>query len=242
MSPGSPLPVIPKPTGLGDRPSDSPRIVVSTTKEKLNVLWDCDDNSSQFYVIDPDPSNSVVSNNAQPSSVMIEWWGGRPDYTLTMRRYWTIADWTQVVYADTYTKSLTETYGVSTTETTSLSAEIGVEFEGLSAKMTQTFETSTTISSESTTTEEWQFKNEEKGSIAYAILWQLVEEFAALDANAKYVSWPRGVWAARWSPMPGIQADGALLLPQNQFISLTKVFVQDITYFPAADAESRHEA
>lgn len=228
---GTVLPVIPKPQSLNDRPGDSPRTIVSTSPAKFNVYFDPDHSSNGFYVIDPDPASAPSATNARPFSIFQESWGGRPEYSLTMRRYWTVADWTQVVYGTTYTKTLTEAYGISTTEAQTLSFEAGVEVQGLSAKLSQTFETSTTISMESSTQEEWNFTNNTSGTKAYAILWQLVEEFVALDAGGNVVSWPRNTWTARPVYGLGAESDGSLILPQSQFISATKVFVQDITYF-----------
>lgn len=231
---GSPLPPVPKPANPNDLPSDSEPIILSTSDWKLNLWWDDDHTSTRFWVADkmtPDGQQG----NAYSRNNVVWYYGDHPDYLLTCRRFWKRADFQILASGISFSKTLTMTYGISRTETETLSAEFGVEVGALSAKVSATFEKSITISTETTETKEWQYPAPPEGKTAVWILWQLVDEIVALDANNNPVSWPYGQCGCELYFPPGFPftRKGDLGMRQARTLSPTEMFYADVTLFNA---------
>src|SRR5262249_11933010 len=83
--------------------------------------------------------------------------------------------------------SYTKTYGISTTDSESISAELGVEGGGLSAKVTAEFSHSVTTSQETSETKTISVASPAAGMIRVWLAWQLVDEIVALDGSGNII-------------------------------------------------------
>jgi hypothetical protein len=233
---GTPLPTIPIPASPGDLPPDvSPPIVIGTTEEQLMYYWDWDHGNVQIWIPGP-PAPQQIPGHGMTDS----FYGPFPTYTLTHRRYWTQVDYQQVSGAGHYTRSETTTEGMSSTESSSISAELGVGVDGLSAKLSATFEQSITVSQESTVTNSWAVTGT-AGQTTIWILWQLIDEFVALDANGNVVGgWPYGTCGAYIQMMPpfGVNTPGNTSLPTARVTQGLRAYAANPTLFPEATSEA----
>ncbi len=102
---------------------------------------------------------------------------GPPAYQIVWRRYWKKLCQSVVQPGQTFKKAISATKGVLETETRYLAQELGVEHEGISAKLSSGFSTSITIESSCTVTTEHEFHNDQSAEVYFG-LWQLVDEFS----------------------------------------------------------------
>jgi hypothetical protein len=87
-----------------------------------------------------------------------------------------------------YKRMIATTHGVSTTDSQTLGAELGVSGMGLSAKLSATFSTAVTITDQTTTTDEYDISCAANQTVIFT-LWQLVEVYTLVDAAGKPISY-----------------------------------------------------
>jgi hypothetical protein len=207
-------------------------VVVGKTTAKLNLHWSSDGDSQECYVRDPDPTNTLAATSGTvPLREFTGWYGKRPDYMLARRRWWRKIAQRVVDPGTGFSVEYTTTHGISTTDTSQLSAEVGVEVEGVGVTIQAGFSNSITTSTETTVTNTYPYTGPADATTVWA-LWQLMEELVALDDNEKVVSWSRGTYAATWAEARGGAKDGALLLAHNQFLIPTETMYVSKTLFP----------
>ena len=167
-------------------PATSELITVATSNQRLNLYAISDNSTWQEWVSDIPMTRIPIS-----PGVLVNFWEGvtPPSYTLHLRSYWLqVPDSHAVVYpGDTYTRSVTETHGLSATDSKTISAELGVEFEGLSAKISATFEQSVTVSSDVSVSQTYSVEPPQTGARVW-VLWQLVNQIAALDSSGNVIT------------------------------------------------------
>ena len=223
----SKTPPIPIPSGKDDLlPAETPKQNVSTSTDKFNLWWDHNDDSARAYVMDPDPTNTTpVSLVAFPAAAVVtNFWGMRPAYTLTLRRWWRRVVHVVLNDGGSYAETLSFTHGVSKTDSISMAVEVGVTTGdvGLSAALSATFETSITISDEVTEQRSFSYTAPENTTVVF-VIWQLMEEIAALDASNNVVNWGRDVFTARiQGPMRTLE--GSLLLEHPSYTYATNIY------------------
>ena len=91
-----------------------------------------------------------------------------------------------------FSHQVSNTRGMSQTDSESYSSELGVSLDGLGGKLSTTFSTSITIEASQTDTNTYSI-NIPEGQTAVYTIWQLIASFQVLDANGfpcKY----SGVW------------------------------------------------
>lgn len=180
------LPPVPAITSLNDAlPQESDRIVLGTSTSRLNIWANSDNSSKETWV--PDVPNA----NPSTAPALLNYWDGQPpaEYTLTMRQYWRQVDssYTRIPEGNSMSISYTKTYGISTTDSQSISAELGVEAGGLSAKVTAEFSHSVTTSQETSETKTISVASPGAGMIRVWLAWQLVDEIVALDRSGNTI-------------------------------------------------------
>lgn len=185
------LPPIPDLTSLNDAPpAESDHIVLGTTDARLQIWANSDNSGAGAWA--PDSPNPW----AQVGPALLNYWdgGGPAQYTLTMRQYWRQVDgsYTRLPEGNSMSISVTKTYGISTTDSQTLSAELGVEGGGLSAKVTATFSHSVTTTQETSETKEVIVQPPAAGMIRVWLAWQLVNEIVALDASGNIIPTGQG--------------------------------------------------
>ena len=160
------LPPVPSEIG-GSVPDQSDKWEVGIdTTTKIFLNWNRVD-ASGVYQVPSDPSQPYFCGfNAGP-----------PAYQIVWRRYWKKLCECVVAPGQTFKRAFSATKGISETETESLVNELGVEHEGISAKLSEGFSRSITIESSTTVTEEHQFQNTKPAPVYFG-LWQLVDEFS----------------------------------------------------------------
>jgi len=122
-SDGTPLPPVPVPTSPSDLPPErSEPLVVGTSKEKLLYWWDWDHGDVQLWIPGPPAPQPIPNASLETNS----FYGPFPDYTLTRRLFWSRVDYQRLDGGGTYTRAETTTEGMSSTEETSISAELNV--------------------------------------------------------------------------------------------------------------------
>ena len=172
---------------MEELPEKTKPVVVSTSDQRLK-LWANSDNSSKNAWV-PD----IVGQPGSPPFVpiLMNYWDGKPpiDYTLTMRHFWRMVPntFTHIQPGGGFDKLYTVSHGISTTDAHSISAELGVSVEGLSAKISATFSHSVTVSKESVEQTHFSVGSPEVGYERVWVLWQLVREIVALDPAGKVI-------------------------------------------------------
>jgi hypothetical protein len=217
------LPPLPPITGTNDQlPNQTDPVVVSTTADRLKIYADSDIDSNGGYVVDTPNLDPTLPD-------LLNYWSGLgpAPYTLTLRQYWrqVPGTYTQVYPGDGYTKAYAVTHGVSTTDSETLGAELGVAGEGLSVKLTASFSHSVTVSEETTEQTTYTVGAPSTG-IRVWVLWQLVQEVVALDPSGSVL--PKSVPAhdhgdVNW---PHRSPCGAFLAYKNtDFINPSQLFL-----------------
>lgn len=165
-----PTPPIPKPTGPNDLPpTESNKLIVSS-----NPISDLKVNfNGQAFI----PSNDPNIQPAFPTNVYLQF-----------STYWKQVGTAVIVGEQVYTKAISYTNGMSTTNSETLSAEFGVAYGALSAKISATVGHSVTISDETTITDTYNISVAEGTTTVY-VLWQLVEEYLFVDSNGQPINW-----------------------------------------------------
>ena len=113
-------------------PSQTAPSVEGTIPGRLMIYANADSHDWQEYVPDlPNP-------NGQGGNLIDYWPGYAPaNYVLTMRSYWALVPntYTHVNPGGSFQKDFSTTAGISKTDAETISAELGVGVDGLSAKL-----------------------------------------------------------------------------------------------------------
>jgi hypothetical protein len=223
---------------MDEIPDESDHTVVNTTVERL-LLYADSDNSGKWAWVSDQPIGDNRPNWANPA--LRFYWDGtqRPNYTLTMRRYWrqVPGTHTHVLPGGGFQKAYSTTHGISQTDSEAISAELGIDAGGLSAKLTATFEHSVTTSSENSEMTTFTAGAPEAGFTRVWLIWQLVDELVALDPSNKIM--PEGGFGKGdvWWAGPFLGPSGAnLLLKKTRQIFPTETYVPDQKDFPSSAA------
>lgn len=182
--PNSPdqLPAFPVITNaMFEPPHETVPEIIGTSSQRLNLIAT---GAANTYVADI-PSKPCPLSTA----FLLNYWGDTPPqaYTLTMRHYWRLMESQVVSPGADYSVSYTNSHGISTTDSSSISASLGVEAAGLSASLTVEFGHSIEISDESSVQNTYDVHGPAEGKMVW-ILWQLINEIVALDPNGNVIS------------------------------------------------------
>ncbi|WP_146250817.1 hypothetical protein [Nonlabens dokdonensis] len=170
-----PTPPIPKPTSPNDLPpTESNKLIVSSNPiSNLNINL----NGKAFV-----PSSKFPTRPSFPTNIHLQF-----------STYWKQVGTAVIVGEQVYIKEISYTNGMSTTKSETLSAEVGVAYGALSAKITATVGHSVTISNETTITDTYNI-NVSKGTTTVYVLWQLVEEYLFVDSNGQPINWSGNIF------------------------------------------------
>lgn len=167
-------------------PERTDPVIIGTTPLRLNLFADSDNSSRNTWV-----SDIPGEINPQTNSVLQNYWDGNSplDYTLTLRHYWRLVEstYSTIHPGMGYTKSYILTHGVTAEDAQTLSAELGVEASGLSAKLQATFLHSLTVTDQTQESTEYTVGAPDKGLIRVWALYQLIEEIVALDLQGNVI-------------------------------------------------------
>ena len=227
------LPAMPDIESIMWRPSEQTSPVFqSESTDRLMLYADADSHTGddwKGYV--PDIPNAA---NPTGGSVLLAYWDGTyAEYTLTLRSYWRLIpdSFTHVGPGTIYERVYTTTSGISTADSNTLSAELGVGVEGLSAKISASFSQEVTTSSETTQSTTYTVNGPTNGSTRVWMLWQLVDEIIALDKTTKnmlvntnrhgYVNWQHHAPSGAWLSYQNVRQ----LFPTNFIIPAQKDFI-----------------
>jgi hypothetical protein len=171
-------------------PSSTSPIVVATTTDRLRITADSDDSSKKNLVSD------IVFTRLPNTGCLTSYWDGHPaeEYTLSLRQWWEMVpdSYSKLGHGDTFTRSYSISTGYSATDTQTLSAELGVEAEGLSAKISAEFSNSVTLTTQETATETHEYTNDEPNTVKVIALYKLMSEIVALDNTGSVIPTNRG--------------------------------------------------
>jgi hypothetical protein len=138
-----------------------------------------------------------------PDGPLLNFWDGAPPaaYALTMRSYWVLVPqtYTQVARGGKFEKQYTTSSGIATTDSQTLSAELGVDIDGLGAKISAEFSHSVTTSEQQQQTTTYDVTNDTGGATRVWMLWQLIDEVIALDSNGNLISNPTRHGDVNWA-------------------------------------------
>jgi hypothetical protein len=158
-----------------------------------------------FDDILPEVSDEIVvtQNPAGDVSVYVSWWGGwvassalktwfyvqhpfPQDVRLAYSIFWRRIETHKLAAGEQLTRSVTVKNGTTVTDTNNLAAELGVSFNGLSAKLSKTVGHSVTVMTETDVTTAYQYTAKTR---AVWTLWQLMERFAFVDEKGDIIDW-----------------------------------------------------
>ncbi|MDO3382383.1 hypothetical protein [Gilvimarinus algae] len=213
---GPDFPPVPKPANQDEfPPNTSTSVLVSTSDSNFFIyFWGDDGEDHGSYA----PANQDTYTDPQfPLQSKIQY-----------KRYWLNTGSYKIIGKQQFSKSIATTQGMSTTDTQTFSAELGVAVNGLSAKLSESTSTSITISEQKTVTETYSFEVPE-GKVCVYTLWQLIEEFALTDQAGNEIVW-RGNYLPLKNPPPFIPKFPAKF-PQNLFTNNSARYVSDPVMF-----------
>ena len=216
-------------------PASGPRVVRKTTADHLKIHLtgpdgqDGGDVSDVLVPIDSIPVGEIgllgYADN-QPAA----------DYTLTLRSYWVPVpgSYTRVYDGGEKQITTTTTSGITTTDSSTISAELGVDVGGLSAKISASFGQSVETSNQTSQEVTHSIGSPEKGYVRVWMMWQLVDEIVALGADGNVIANPtRAVtFAFRFPPMPGVPSPYDQGVGSTVYQNIEQAF-PSMTYVPA---------
>lgn len=169
------LPDFPAITGVDwTPPSETNPVEVYRKAGSMWIYADADNANFQDWVLD------VEKNGQNVFPRLNNWWGGNAPqaHELVMRQYWKIVPGTflHLIPGTHVQKSWQYTHGVSTTDSQSISVQVGIQSEGLSAGLSATTSHSITISDQQTETTEYSIDPPASGTRVW-VLWDLTYEF-----------------------------------------------------------------
>jgi hypothetical protein len=229
MSQTPPLPQITSVDSIP--PGKTDPVVVSTSSDRLRQMADSDNSSKKNLVSD-------IPGQALPNTgTFIGFWDSNPieDYTLSIRQWWEMVpdSYTKLDKGDFFKRSFTVSTGVSDSATQTLCAELGIEAEGLSAKISAEFSNTVVISSQNTVTEEHDYTNDIPNTVRVMALYQLKSELVALDSNGAVIPTSRGrKGEIEWFDDGGYRSGALLSYPVVQQTLPSIVTSQVSAYFP----------
>ena len=209
--------------------------VVFPAPGQRRLLHANSDNSGKAAMVPDTPGATDPSTPA----VLRDYWYDPPrppQYTVTLKEYWRLVPgtYTHVMQGGGYTESYSVTDGISTTDSQSLSAELGVDVDGLSAKITATFSRSVTTSSDRSYTRSYNVGNPPDGMTRVWMLWQLVHDIDMLDSNGQVIAPDQGRGAVFWYG-PEHSISGAYLSYGAAHVSIpAPLYLPTQADFPAA--------
>jgi hypothetical protein len=211
----SSYPPVPKPENKDDfPPQKSSEMLVSTHDIAPFIYFWGDKGESQGNYV-PAVSNEYFTTPPFPVPSKILY-----------KRYWLNTGSYKLVGPQHFSKALTTKQGMSQTESSTMSAEIGVELKGLSAKLSETLTTSITITEERSVTETYDFEVKAGTTVVYT-LWQLIEEFALVDSANYPIE-----WQGKWGPKSLFIFSGfPAKFKENVFTNNSQRYVSDPVIF-----------
>jgi hypothetical protein len=116
------------------------------------------------------------------------WWDGcapAGPRSIVGYQYWRLVPgtFTHLSAGTSLEKSWSYQHGVSTTDSQSLTATMGIQAEGLSAGLSATFSHSVTISDQQTQTTQYSVGPTPEGKVRVWMLWDLIYEFSLINTD-----------------------------------------------------------
>lgn len=149
--------------------------------------------------------------------------------TIGYKRYW-LNNFTQRIGGpQQFSHTVSSTKGMNQTDSTSLSAELGVAYGALSAKLTASTSHSITILESTATTNKMSVSVPSNKNCVFTS-WQLVEEFVLLGPDGNPVNWS-GKWelSKRAGILPPIWITASF--PQHAFVNNVNSFASTPVFF-----------
>jgi len=162
---------------------------IGRTSGPLRIRADADNAGYADDVWDyPSDSGAPRLNN---------WWeGGEPPgpRSIMAAQYWRLVPntFTHLSAGTSLEKSWSYQHGVSSTDSESLTATMGIQAEGLSAGLSATFSHSVTISDQQTQTTQYSVGSTPEGKVRVWMLWDLIYEFSLVRADGRII--PAGTY------------------------------------------------
>ncbi|VIO76510.1 hypothetical protein [Bradyrhizobium ivorense] len=196
----------------------------------LNIYADADNANYQDWVSDvPRGSGNPRLNN---------WWSGqapRSPRRLVLRHYWRLVPgtFTHLSPGSHLRQSWQYTSGISTTVSQSITAQVGISADGISAGLSATFGRSVTVSSQTSTTTEYSVDPPASGTRVW-MLWDLMYDFSVVDQNTGTVI-PAGTYRGDVDFSGDRHYSGAYLsYPWTHLVVSSGNLVSQDRIFPAA--------
>ena len=179
------MPPSPPISGLNWRPPDTGPFVDTPSDLRLHLAAYSKHHTWFAYV----PDIPHAPGDPYPNLIGYADGLGPAAYTLTLRSYLQLIpdSYQLVTYPNSETRTYEASYGISTSETSTVSAELGIAGDMLSATIQASF--SQTVTVEQTTTETTSRTVEATpGMTRVWTLYQVINELMALDAGGKVIA------------------------------------------------------
>ena len=195
------LPAIPKPDSLMWQPPQQSTPIVQSRSETGRLMLSANADSHGWQEMVPDIPKE--RNPIKGGATLLSYWPGfqASQYTLTLREYWALVPltYTHVYPGGSFTKGYETSYGISTTDQLTISAELGVSVGELGAKLSAQFSHSVTTSETKSETTIYNVGAPAEGFVRVWMLWQLVDELIALGPDGKIITNPTKRGDVDWS-------------------------------------------
>lgn len=142
--------------------------------------------------------------------------------------YWSLQKSYTLTGPQNFSDEIDYTQGAAETDTTTMSAELGVDVKYLSAKLTETVSRSVSVTTE-TTEKRITSTTVDKGIVRVWTVWQLVETYQLLASDGTPL--PAYSGFVYGSPLFGKASDA--IFPGGELVNKTPIIFEDATDFPA---------
>jgi len=178
------MPPFPPITSLMEElPDQTDSVFISLSNQQRLLMYAMSLHYSKIQGWVSDTINHM--NDVNPGVILRSWGDGcePTTYNLQLRAYWQQVPntYTHVNPGGGFSKTYTSSHGITTTDSQTISAELGLEGGGLSAKITATFGHTVETSQQTSEQTEYTVGAPDNGFVRVWVLWQLVHEIVAWD-------------------------------------------------------------
>lgn len=182
------LPTFPDISSAQEAPPTETTHVIRTMPVRLKLYAIADNDEGFHDYVDE------IESNGDSNPKLVTYWAGSskpPAYTVECHSYWRVIPGTTYILhsGDTFKRACSVTHGISTTDSTEISVEVGAEGGGFSASLAASFGHSVTVTTEETVTTEITAGPVPENKICVISLYQLIDEIRVVGSDGNLLNY-----------------------------------------------------